>query len=345
MAKWGEGDPRWIVEERPDAKNVNNWHWTEKNATNWSKDKIKELLSGLLVESNDGTCEITSITSMDGEATANNRKAKLIFFYEFVIKGEWSGRTKDGHKKYKGKFEIPNLSEENEAVEVDVNITVDKENDEGIKLKEIMRKVGKPLMQQQFAKYIKMLKEEYSHNVILPTKDQKKPTMKSEEIVNTKQMSKMAIDIDTKPSTETTKPVGVKIATKTLKLKEKFICRPSDLYRVFTEKELVQAFTGASAIYEVEKGGRISLMNGFVTGGFLELVPDKKIVKRWRLKTWPDAHFSEVTLEFEDEEGNTVLKLTQSGIPSQEFEKTVEGWRVNYWERIKQIFGYGSRIF
>ena len=27
MAKWGEGDPRWIVEDRPDAKNVNNWHW------------------------------------------------------------------------------------------------------------------------------------------------------------------------------------------------------------------------------------------------------------------------------------------------------------------------------
>ena len=26
MAKWGEGDPRWIVEERADAKNVNNWH-------------------------------------------------------------------------------------------------------------------------------------------------------------------------------------------------------------------------------------------------------------------------------------------------------------------------------
>ena len=27
MAKWGEGDPRWIVEERPDGTNVNNWHW------------------------------------------------------------------------------------------------------------------------------------------------------------------------------------------------------------------------------------------------------------------------------------------------------------------------------
>lgn len=41
MAKWGEGDPRWIVEDRPDATNVNNWHWTERNADNWSKAKIK----------------------------------------------------------------------------------------------------------------------------------------------------------------------------------------------------------------------------------------------------------------------------------------------------------------
>ena len=41
MAKWGEGDPRWIVEERPDATNVNNWHWSEKNADSWSQQKLK----------------------------------------------------------------------------------------------------------------------------------------------------------------------------------------------------------------------------------------------------------------------------------------------------------------
>lgn len=27
MAKYGEGDARWIVEERKDGTNVNNWHW------------------------------------------------------------------------------------------------------------------------------------------------------------------------------------------------------------------------------------------------------------------------------------------------------------------------------
>jgi len=31
MARYGEGDPRWIVEERPDALNVNNWHWYESS--------------------------------------------------------------------------------------------------------------------------------------------------------------------------------------------------------------------------------------------------------------------------------------------------------------------------
>jgi hypothetical protein len=27
MAKFGEGDPRWIVTERQDGTNINGWHW------------------------------------------------------------------------------------------------------------------------------------------------------------------------------------------------------------------------------------------------------------------------------------------------------------------------------
>ncbi|XP_047115497.1 activator of 90 kDa heat shock protein ATPase homolog 1-like isoform X1 [Schistocerca piceifrons] len=50
MAKWGEGDTRWIVEQRADATNVNNWHWTEKNARQWSINKLQELLTGLKIE-------------------------------------------------------------------------------------------------------------------------------------------------------------------------------------------------------------------------------------------------------------------------------------------------------
>jgi len=54
MAKWGEGDPRWIVEERPDATNVNNWHWTEKNADSWSKSKLNFSSTTLLTTPRSG---------------------------------------------------------------------------------------------------------------------------------------------------------------------------------------------------------------------------------------------------------------------------------------------------
>ena len=44
MAKVGEGDPRWLVSDRTDGRNVNGWHWEEKNALAWSKKRIHELL-------------------------------------------------------------------------------------------------------------------------------------------------------------------------------------------------------------------------------------------------------------------------------------------------------------
>ena len=61
------------------ATNPNNWHWKEKNATQWSKDKLKELLVGLKIETEEFVCEIKELKRCNGEASANNRKSKLVF--------------------------------------------------------------------------------------------------------------------------------------------------------------------------------------------------------------------------------------------------------------------------
>ena len=118
MAKWGEGDPRWIVEERPDATNVNNWHWTEKNADAWSKSKIKveskcnliyevflpqELFENHVIEvPSVGNVILEEVEKCEGEARANNRKGKLIFFYEWEIAVKWKGHAngKDTEVEY-----------------------------------------------------------------------------------------------------------------------------------------------------------------------------------------------------------------------------------------------------
>lgn len=38
-----------------------------------------------------GRCRIKELSKLDGEASANNRKGKLIFFYEWDVKAEWEG--------------------------------------------------------------------------------------------------------------------------------------------------------------------------------------------------------------------------------------------------------------
>jgi len=342
MAKWGEGDPRWIVEDRPDATNVNNWHWVEKNATNWSKDKLKELLNGLKIQTEKGTCEIKELSSIDGEASANNRKAKLIFFYEFEIKGEWSGILNEDVKSYKGKFVIPNLSEENEPDDIDVNVTVDKTCDEAYYLKEIFRVQGTKLIREKMAKYISDLKSEYSQNIILPTKDQGKDETKSKTVVTKENTSKKEMN---KYVTSEPLEVGVRISTKTLTINETFHCQPCDLYRALTLRPMVEAYMGSDIIFEAAKGERFSLAGGNITGQFTDLIQDKTICKQWRLKSWPEEHYSEVSIELAETEGATKLTLKQTGVPERDYDKTREGWKANYWERMKQIFGWGNRLF
>lgn len=64
---------------------------TERDATNWSSDKLKSLLLGLSVENQEGMCEVTEVSKVEGEASINNRKGKLIFFYEWNLKATWTG--------------------------------------------------------------------------------------------------------------------------------------------------------------------------------------------------------------------------------------------------------------
>ncbi|CAF0724882.1 unnamed protein product [Brachionus calyciflorus] len=345
MAKWGQGDPRWIVEERADATNVNNWHWTEKNATPWSRDKLKELLIGLSIENEEFSCKIKELTKIEGEASANNRKAKLIFFYEWVINGEWEGTYREGENKtvYKGKFEIPNLSEEHDAKDVDVTITMNNEN-KSPKLKEFMHRHGSEKIRGQLATYITLLREEFSQGLILPTKDS---SSNLKNLANTQQQQQTQ---NINKSSETTKNSqeingSAKIATKKLNLKEDFKCRLEELYNVFTNVEMVRAFTHSSSIiYEPEKGGKFSLFDSNVTGSFVELVPNQKLVMNWRNKRWIDEHYSQVTLEFTEKEDYTLLTLSQTGIPHNFLENTEEGWKNYYFNSIKQTFGFGSRI-
>lgn len=78
------------------------------------------MLVGLVLENNVAKCEITKIESCEGEAVANNRKGKLIFFYEWDLTLSWKGLLSGTDKEILGSINIPNLSEENSVSEIEV---------------------------------------------------------------------------------------------------------------------------------------------------------------------------------------------------------------------------------
>ena len=61
MALWGQGDARWIVEEREDAKNVNNWHWSEVDASAPSKTFFKEKFLDIATTGSEGSVRISEV--------------------------------------------------------------------------------------------------------------------------------------------------------------------------------------------------------------------------------------------------------------------------------------------
>lgn len=99
MAKFGEGDSRWIVSERQDGTNVGAWHWSEKNLDEWCKHRLNELFADVeILSAAEGgmSARTTGLVSCTGEAFANIRKGKVIPAYELEVKIGYSGAIVDG---------------------------------------------------------------------------------------------------------------------------------------------------------------------------------------------------------------------------------------------------------
>lgn len=227
MAKWGQGDPRWIVEEREDGTNVNNWHWTERDATSWSKGKLREFLVGIVVENEAGRCQISELKQVEGEASCSSRKGKLIFFYEWNIKLGWKGIIKESGAKHKGLIEIPNLSEENEVEDTEVNVS--KKKGDGDVLKELMRTAGTAQVREALGGYLKALKTEFTVGMILPTK-----ATATQELTIKRKLSENTLQIQGSSPV----PLGVRIPTVALHMTEMFDTAVEQLYSIFTVKDV-----------------------------------------------------------------------------------------------------------
>jgi len=342
MAKMGEGDSRWIVEDRADGANVNGWHWTEKDMLGWSKKRLEELL-GSMVLVDDGclSATATGVVSITGDANLYQRKKKLIPHYELEIKIKWSGEIKDGEgavaSSASGKFLLPYVAEENYGDEHEVQVLLDKDGAPGDKIKHAILAHAKG----KIAAAVRVWEDELAAGAGV-MKAPAAPTVKAVE------SSSGASAGDAKPAEKPKpKPAG---SGKSIEIKEKFYCGKRDIYEAFTDPRRIMAFSQSPAEVTPSVGGAFSMFGGSVQGVFTELVPGEKICQDWRFSNWEDGYYSKVEITIEEPEpGNTIVVMKQSGIPAEDkfgnhdvVANCENGWKEQLFYRIKAVFGFGA---
>lgn len=145
MAKWGEGDPRWVVQDRGDGHNVNGWHWTEKNFTAWTRKRIEELVKDLSANMNarEGWAKVTSLKSMDGEVVVNIRKGnKLFVIYDISVTLAWKGEAlrplSSEKQKVSGEIKLAEFANDNDVDDYMFEVSVEGDSESHTRLKKAM---------------------------------------------------------------------------------------------------------------------------------------------------------------------------------------------------------------
>eukprot|EP01103_Thecamoeba_quadrilineata_P005373 TRINITY_DN15188_c0_g1_i1.p1 TRINITY_DN15188_c0_g1~~TRINITY_DN15188_c0_g1_i1.p1 ORF type:complete len:335 (-),score=58.49 TRINITY_DN15188_c0_g1_i1:72-1076(-) len=330
MARYGAGDPRWLVQERTDGTNVNNWHWSDYNCSTVAKSRLSDSLSKLsIIENGEEFCRLVSVETIVGEVTVSVRKGKLLVFYEFDLKVKWEGCRGKGELQT-GTVHIPNIETDDDDYEANIS-SKSKNTDSDYFIKAIKSK-GLSLIQNQIEELVQEIKKEYQNKLL------------KEVPTNTKQTSTNCgvAFRETNGASGSSNSSSTDQTTASLSLNTFFSASAKEVYEALLDGPRNSAFTQSECQIDPKIGGKFSLFHGNIHGEFLELVPHQRIKKTWRMSTWATGTVSEVIIELKEEKNGVWLNLSQKGVPAQEKEKTESGWTENYWHGMKVMHNWGN---
>jgi len=336
MAKFGEGDPRWIVADRADGANVNNWHWTECNCTNWSKEKLTNLFSNLIFkEDSESSLKTTKVDSIGGDVTVGTRKGKIYYIYELDIKITWEGTLKG--KTYTGKIDMPSIESDESDFEVTVNS--EEKSKESTIFTDYLKGSGISTIKSKFQEFLDLLKQEHAEKILkkVPTTEQK-----TEDATPARSILPTSVSSATNSSDKQQKKKDEN--TSKVHLNHSFNAPPIEIYRAHLDAPRIAACTQSACQIEPKEGSKFSMFGGNVTGEIVRLDSPNKIVQKWRFNNWTPGLFSEVVLQFDEQNGGTRVSLTQTGVPVDDVERVSAGWKENFWNRMMVMCGWGGML-
>jgi activator of HSP90 ATPase len=121
---------------------------------------------------------------------------------------------------------------------------------------------------------------------------------------------------------------------KELKKYYKMGAAPADVYNALTNQFMIEIWTGEKAVFKAEPGFEFSMWDGEISGRNISFDMDKKIKQIWYF----DEVESEVTIILHPDKKGTSVELIHSNIPDEAFENISEGWDMDYFGSLAELF-------
>ncbi|KAI0595220.1 activator of Hsp90 ATPase [Biscogniauxia sp. FL1348] len=320
--------------------NPNNWHWVSKNAGEWAKNWFDENLTKIAAEDGEVTAKISKVISMDGDVDVSQRKGKVITIFDVKLVLEYSGSAPDV-ESVSGTITIPEVAHDTEEDEFVFDIDIHSESKEKQPVKDLIRSKIVPQLRQEFLKLIPALISEHGKDI-----QHAAGSNPSSGFSTPKYHPQPSSAVKPNAPTSTQRNAGSIVNTTTVTDQEEFRTTAAEMYQTFTDPQRLAAFTRAppKRFDGAKEGGIFELFDGNVSGEYKELQEPTKIVQTWRLKQWPEGHFSKQAIHFDqnDVDGVTVMRVEWTGVPVGQEEVTKRNWDEYYVRSIKKTFGFGT---
>ncbi|BFZ54783.1 Co-chaperone [Savitreella phatthalungensis] len=319
--------------------NPNNWHWTNKDCRSWAKSWFEGSLIGVSAEDGSTSVKIDKVKECTGDCDIAMRKGKIITIYDMKLVAGWAGRV--GEEDVEGTITVPEFMHDADEDDLVYEVELFAETKDKAGARDLVRKKIVPQLTSLLLSFPDAMRDAHGKDVLIAFEQGRTPAAATAIPSSAPTQSTASSSTTTKTTTSSTRS---SVNTSDISESYEFQTLASELYLVFVDPARVGAWTrgGAGTVVEAKEGGRFSLFAGNVEGTFEKLEDGKSLVQRWRLRDWPQSHYANLTLLFDQGLDGTNLRMTMQGIPIGAEDAVKANFLEYYVKPIKTTFGFGA---
>lgn len=248
----------------PNWKNVNNWHWVDKNCLPWAQKYLSEKFISTDMQSiplNIGQnlkLKVKSMPKCQGDVDLNLRKSKLIYLFDLNIDLDWEVvKLQDSIAKGTLSLEDCQFDEEPEDYKYSTSFEFETDAIPGLD-RDVIIRTFKPLVDSIFRQFPKDLVESNKASLYAGAPENSKLSSASNSQITSKNSSKPATSVtqaNTSTHSNPEKSTKAGDSTTSIKYQTYFKCSKQDLLDSLLNEQRTAAWTQGQGIKYTDADG------------------------------------------------------------------------------------------